>query len=87
MTCHPSDYIILHPNITNIYQTGWLSLEREQIIRIYHECEGGIKKIHHEGHCMASQGLPHANNGFFFLFTIKYHIFYSLKKGKAFRRS
>ena len=61
------------------------------ITRISHECEGGIEKSvpritvwHHEA-CRVMTNLDHegqiflshplTNNGFFFLLTIKYHIF------------
>ena len=61
-------------------------------IRICHECEGGIEKSvprvtnwhhqacrvmtnrDHEGRICLSH--PHTNNGFFFLLTTKYHIYF-----------
>ena len=61
-------------------------------LRIHHKCEGGIEKSvlritdwHHEACQVMTNGdrqgriflsHPHMNNGFFFLFTTKYHIFY-----------
>ena len=62
------------------------------IIRIHHECEGGIEKSvpritdwHHEACRLMTNGdhegriflsHPHTNNGFFFLLTTKYLILY-----------
>ena len=66
-----------------------------EIIRIYHEYEGGIEKSvtritgwYHE----AREGLiflshPHTNYGFFFLFTTKYSILYWENMKKGFRQS
>ena len=49
-------------------QTGWVyethkltAIHQDLLlenIRIYHECEGRIKKIRPEDHHLASQGLP-----------------------------
>ena len=62
------------------------------IVRIHHECEGGIEKSvprvtvwHHEACRVMTKGdpegriflsHPHTNNGFFFLLTTRYHILY-----------
>ena len=35
-----------------------LYFKGSQVIRIYHECEGRIRKIHPEDGSLASQGLP-----------------------------
>ena len=61
-------------------------------IRIYHECEGRIEKsvpriavCHHEACRVMTNGdpegriflsYPHTNNGFFFLFTTVFYIFF-----------
>ena len=73
------------------------------IIRIYHECEGGIEKSvpritnwHHEACRVMTNGdregliflsHPHTNNGFFFLLTAKYLILYWKNMKKASRKS
>ena len=74
-----------------------------KIIRIYHECEGGIEKCiprsthwHHKA-CRVMKIIdhegriflshPHTNNGFFFLLTTKCFILYWKNKKKAFGKS
>ena len=73
-----------------------------EIIRIHHECEGGIEKSvpritiwHHEACRVMTNGdpegrifitHPHTNNGFFFLLTIKYCILYWKKHENDFQK-
>ena len=73
-----------------------------KIIRIYHECEGGIEKSipritvwHHEACRVMTNGdherqiflsHPHMNNGFFFLLTTKYLISYLERYEKGFQK-
>ena len=74
-----------------------------EIIRIHHECEGGIEKSvpritdwHHEACRVMTLGdregriflsNPHTDNGFFFLLTTKYIILYWKNMKKTARKS
>ena len=78
-------------------------LQKYRIIRIPHECEGGIEKSvpritdwHHKACRVMSNcdpegqiflSHPHMNNGFFFLLTTKYLILYWKNMKKASRKS
>ena len=90
---------LCHFRFKNPWKRKWNTMLLFVLIRIYHECEGGIEKNipriidwHHKACWVMTIGdrqgqiflfHPHTNNGFFFLLTT-YTAFILEKRGKDF---